>query len=163
MTERSETAEGSERVEAGRPVLWAPPSTEGRHLRGKVIAGTLLTLYLVALTLIALWPVPIDSGSGDLLRAITRRLPWVTYPRIEFGANILLFVPLGWLLAVLLAQSRYLVLPIAIVVTVAIECAQALLLDRRTPSLLDVAANTTGACIGLILAAIVVALRRRRA
>lgn len=146
-----------------RPVMWAPPVVPDRRSRSATVAGVLLVVYLVALALIALWPVPVDSGSGDFLRAVTRAFPWATYPRIEFGANILLFVPLGWLLSVLLGRSRYLVLPIAIVVTVSIESVQALLLNQRTPSVLDIVANTTGACIGLIIAALVgfVTLRLR--
>ena len=86
----------------------------------------------------------------------------LTYPRIEFSANILLFVPLGVLLMLIL-RRRYLILPIAIVVTVAIECAQGLLLDKRTPSVLDIIANTAGACIGMLIVAVVESMRRARA
>jgi hypothetical protein len=56
-----------------------------------------LSAYVIALALIAFWPAPVDSGAGPLLRAVTRVFPLLTYARIEFGANILLFVPLGFL------------------------------------------------------------------
>ena len=85
----------------------------------------------------------------------------LTYPRIEFSANILLFVPLGVLLMLIL-RRRYLILPIAIVVTVAIECSQALLLDKRTPSVLDIIANTAGACLGMLIVAAVECAARTR-
>ena len=110
----------------------------------------LLAAYIVALTLIAIWPVPVDSGAGPAIRAVTRIFPILTYARIEFGANILMFVPLGVLLALILRQ-RFLVVPIAVLTTVTIESVQGLALSLRTPSVMDIVANVTGACIGLLL------------
>jgi VanZ family protein len=124
------------------------------------IARVVLTVYGISLALIALWPVPVDSGAGGLLRRVTRVLPALTYARIEFSANILLFVPLGVLLMLIL-RRRYLILPIAIATTVAIECSQGLLLDKRTPSLLDIIANTAGACVGMLIVAAVESWRGR--
>ena len=106
-----------------------------------------LTLYGISLALIALWPVPVDRARAGSCAGSGGCCPMLTYPRIEFSANILLFVPLGVLLMLIL-RRRYLILPIAIVVTVAIECSQGLLLDKRTPSVLDIIANTAGACLG---------------
>lgn len=110
-----------------------------------------LICYLVAVTLVALWPAPVDSGAGRLLRAITRVFPFLTYMRIEFGSNVLLFVPLGVLLALLVKTRRYLVVPMAMVSSAAIEVTQAVFLSARTASPLDVLANTLGACVGLLL------------
>jgi VanZ family protein len=124
------------------------------------VARVVLTLYGITLAMIALWPVPVDQGAAGFLRRVTRVLPMLTYPRIEFSANILLFVPLGVLLMLIL-RRRYLILPIAIMVTVAIECSQALLLDKRTPSVLDIIANTAGACLGMLIVAAVESWRSR--
>jgi glycopeptide antibiotics resistance protein len=74
----------------------------------------------------------------------------VSYARIEFGANVLLFVPLGILLALILRQ-RYLIVPISIVTTVGIECAQGIFLPHRVASMGDVVANLAGACVGLLI------------
>ncbi|GAA3203456.1 VanZ family protein [Microbacterium terregens] len=134
----------------------APRTT--RRTRARLV----LTVYAVTLAIIALWPVPVDSGAGPFLRTITQVIPALTYARIEFSANILLFVPLGVLLMLIL-RRRYLILPVAIVVTVAIECAQGLLLDKRTPSTLDIIANTAGACIGMLIVAFVEYRRARPA
>lgn len=123
---------------------------------------TYLVAYLVVLAAIAFWPKPVDSGAGPLLRVITRAIPVLTYERIEFLANIALFVPLGALLTLVLPGRRWLVLPMCIVTTVAIECVQAVALNARTPSLLDIVANTTGACVGIIVAVILQGNRRRR-
>lgn len=123
--------------------------------RAALWAQIVLAAYAVALAAIALWPTPVDGGARPLLRAITEALPWLTYSRIEFGANIALFVPLGLLLVLTLARSRYLVLPVAVVTSVAIEMVQAFALDQRTASLLDIVANVTGACIGMFLGALI--------
>lgn len=121
-----------------------------------------LALYLAALAAIAFWPSPVDQGAGPLLGAITRVFPMLTYPRIEFGSNIALFVPLGFLLTLIVTSRRWLILPIAILATVTIECVQALALGARTPSMLDIVANTAGACLGMLLAAFAEILRDSR-
>lgn len=123
--------------------------------RAALWAHILLACYAVALAAIALWPVPVDGGARPLLRSVTEALPFLTYERIEFTANVALFVPLGLLLVFTLARSRYLVLPVAIVTSVCIEMAQAVALEQRTSSLLDIVANVTGACVGMILGALV--------
>lgn len=121
-----------------------------------------LSAYVIALALIAFWPVPVDSGAGPLLRAVTWLFPLLTYARIEFGANILLFVPLGFLLTLILARDRWLVMPIAFLTTVTIETGQAIALAARTPSVLDIVANTAGACLGIVLAVFAETLARAR-
>ncbi len=121
-----------------------------------------LSAYAVALALVAFWPVPVDSGAGPFLRAITHAFPVLTYARIEFSANILMFVPLGLLLSFILRRERWLVLPIAFLTTVTIETGQAIALAARTPSVLDIIANTAGACAGMLLAAFIEALQRSR-
>lgn len=120
---------------------------------------TSLIAYGMILACIAFWPVPIDSGAGPLLRAITKAFPALTYSRIEFVANIALFIPLGLLLTLIVQRSRWLILPIAFLATVTIECVQAVALGARTPSILDIIANTTGACIGILIAVIIEKLR----
>jgi hypothetical protein len=138
------------------------PAPDTATPRVRSIAAWILGAYLLALTLIAFWPSPVDAGAGPLIRLITRIVPMLTYARLEFGANILLFVPLGVLLTLIL-RDRALVLPIAIVLTLAIESVQGVLLDRRTPSELDMVANTAGACIGLLAVAVWQWWRRRPA
>ncbi|WP_347978080.1 VanZ family protein [Microbacterium sp. ProA8] len=114
----------------------------------------LLILYGVALALIAFWPVPVDREMTGLLRALARAVPLLSYDVVEFGANVLLFVPLGILLALAMPRHRPLVVPVALVVTGAIEAGQALFLDERTASLRDVLANTLGAAAGLLIVVI---------
>ncbi len=70
-------------------------------------------------------------------------------------------MPLGILLA-LIVRQRHLVVPIAFLATVAIESIQALMIDRRVPSVMDVIANVAGACLGLVIVAFVEWWRARR-
>lgn len=120
-----------------------------------VVARILLAAYAITLTLIAFWPTPVDGSefAGRVKGFLVRVVPGLTYERLEFGANIMLFVPFGVLLALVFAASRYLVVPTIFVTSFTIECIQGLLLPDRTPSLYDVLANVAGGCFGLLVVA----------
>ena len=137
-----------------------PPRPPDPRARADRMPHLLLLAYLVALALTAFWPTPVDAGLAPLIEAVTRHMPVVTHARVEFAANIALFVPIGVLLPMMMPRS--LVLPVALVATVAIESTQALLLDARVPSVLDIIANTTGACVGLVMLEAFRAVRDRR-
>lgn len=146
-----------------RPPLPRVPDRRGQRLpRLARRPGAWLAAYGVLLAGIAFWPVPVDSGARPLLRAIHEIAPLLTYARIEFSANILLFVPLGALLALIFRVERWLVLPIAFLTTVTIETGQAVALAARTPSVLDIIANTAGACAGMVTVAFAELLARSR-
>lgn len=132
----------------------AAVATAGRQ-RAQGRGIRLLLIYGAMLALIAFWPVPVDRGAAGLLRTITRTVPWLTYGVIETTANVLLFVPLGMLLALALPLHRGLVVPIALATTLVIESGQALLLTQRTPSLRDIVANVIGAMVGLAVVHVV--------
>lgn len=119
--------------------------------RGQRRGIRLLVVYTVMLALIAFWPVPVDRGASGLLKTISRAVPWLTYELIETTANVALFVPFGVLLALVLPLHRGLVVPLALLTTLAIESGQALFLAQRTPSLRDIVANVAGAAIGLAI------------
>lgn len=135
-----------------------PRAAERARRRG--IRFWLLT-YAVALALVAFWPTPVDRDAGDLLDAISRAVPWLTYDVIETVANVLLFVPLGALLALVLRRWAA-VLAVSLATTLVIELGQALLLTQRTPSLRDVVANLCGAALGLAVVRIASGLEGRR-
>lgn len=123
--------------------------------RTHVVARILLALYAITLTPIAFWPTPVDGSdfAGRIVRFLVRFVPGLTYERLEFGANIALFVPFGILLALVFAGSRYLVVPTVFVSSFTIECIQGALLPDRTPSLYDIFANLAGGCFGLLAVA----------
>lgn len=124
------------------------------------LAVAALVAYLVALALIAFWPHHVDRDAGDLLRAITRLLPWATHERLEFLSNIALFVPMGFLLTALLLHRVIAVVAIGLGMTVVIELAQAAFLPGRTASPWDVVANTLGTLLGLGLYFTITGVRR---
>ncbi|WP_243075651.1 VanZ family protein [Microbacterium sp. SS28] len=109
-----------------------------------------LAVYVAVLAAIAFWPSPVDREAGPLLAYIQSIVPWLTYERIEFTANIVLFVPLGILLTLILRKRRW-VLPLALGATFAIEAIQAALLSERTPAISDIIANVLGAAIGMLV------------
>lgn len=131
------------------------------------------TPYLVALALIAFWPTPVDAGMrGDLNRTTAwfarHDLSAVDYSLIESGANVVLFIPLGLLLALHLRPGRaWIAVAVGALTSCVIELGQLLFLAARYATLEDVAANTTGAAlgalIGSLLRALLLARQRRRA
>lgn len=133
-----------------------------RHRR---ILGAVLTGYVVALVLVLGWPTPVDAGiDGTLFRLLGwlhgLGLPrWIGYDQVEFAANIVLFTPLGLLLALELRGRPWWAAALAgCGLSVLAELAQYVLRPDRFATALDVVANTSGAVVG---AAIAVILSRR--
>mgnify|MGYP001407061018 CR=1 FL=1 len=125
-------------------------------------ARGLLIVYFVALALIAFWPTPIDRAAGSFLLRLGRVVPLLSYTRIEFTANVLLFVPFGVLVALLLRVHRYLAVGFGLGLSIGIECVQWIALPARTPSIYDVLANTAGAALGFLIVQLSAAIRSRR-
>ena len=71
---------------------------------------------------------------------------------MEFTAHVLLFLPLGLLLAAATNRgSRLLALTVCIAASLTIELGQAIFLPARFASPLDVLANSMGAAIGVMI------------
>ena len=111
-----------------------------------------LGVYAVVLALIGFWPRPVDRGVGAFLLWLGRVVPMFSYARLEFVANVILFIPLGVLVARLLRVRSYLAVGVGILVSIGIELVQWLLLPARTPSAYDVLANTIGTAFGVLIA-----------
>lgn len=125
--------------------------------RGWAIAG--LSVYALAVVAILVLPVSysgIVNAIGDWLRTAFGLTGFGT-GWIEFIANILMFAPLGLLLALLFRRSWVGAL-VAVGVSVAAEVLQ-IVIPSRQPSLRDILANAIGALIG---AAVAWMLTRRR-
>ena len=137
---------------------------------------SLLTFaYLGFVGWLTLTPTPISSDNADLIQRLLVRLQriddlsWLTYNRLEFIANIGLFVPVG-LFLLLLFGTRYwwVSAMVGFAMTVAIETVQRLIPERFSDER-DILANTIGTLIG-VAAGVVLTLpatlrrhRRRRA
>jgi glycopeptide antibiotics resistance protein len=139
-----------------------------RHLRWiPVVAG----LYALALAAIGAWPTHVDKNI-DLVD--TRPAQWVLdqlnltnqqgYDLIEFGANILLFVPFGLLVCALRpGWSRLTVVMVGALASATIEILQAVARPGRTADVRDVVANTLGAALGGLVYAAARQIARRGA
>jgi glycopeptide antibiotics resistance protein len=127
--------------------------------------------YLAFVGWVTLTPGSVAPTSSELvLRVLARlerypRLSWLTYDRAEYLANVGLFVPVG-LFLLLLFGSRlwWLALAAGITLTSFIETAQRTI-PGRVPDQRDIAANTIGTVVGIVLGTVLVlpeTLRRWR-
>ena len=112
-------------------------------------------LYLLAVACITLNPFPGDPKRNAFLEgllaafAATPALAWIDYDVIEFTANIVLFVPMGVLLALLLGRGRrWLALALGVAASLTIEFIQ-LFEPARVSDARDIIANSLGAIIGI--------------
>jgi glycopeptide antibiotics resistance protein len=124
--------------------------------------------YLAIVAWVTLGPQPITaSGSHLLFRALRffgnhELTHWITYSRIEFTANIAMFVPIGLLFALVLGRRRWwLASLIGVAMTIAIELSQ-LGIPGRVSDPRDVLANSVGSVLGVLLALAVTAPAARR-
>ncbi|WP_458116744.1 VanZ family protein [Arthrobacter sp. D2-10] len=134
--------------------MTAAPSRPVRRRRRLV---ALLAGYLLALSLIAFWPSPVDEGASGLIGRVLRVLHrlgipgWFDYSLIESVANVLLFIPFGMLVAAYLPLRRtWVALPVCILASMCIELGQELFRPERFATPQDVLANALGAAIGTV-------------
>lgn len=121
-----------------------------------------LALYVVAVAVVVLSPVSYAdfvNAAGDWLRD-DLGVTFFGSGWIEFGANVLMFVPLGFLLTLLFEHPWYGV-ALALVLSAGVELAQ-FFIPSREPSVRDVVANVLGAALGAALAWLIVLRRGRR-
>ncbi|MDN4641321.1 VanZ family protein [Agreia sp. PsM10] len=123
-----------------------------RSRRWAWMALGLITLAVITITF---WPTPVDRpfhlAIGRVLATLHRHgLPhWVTYAAIESASNVVMFVPIGALIAILVRRSLWWVSGVlGLLASVCIELSQLIFLPARYASLGDVAANTSGALLG---------------
>ena len=128
--------------------------------RVRVATGTVLLLaYGLIVLLATMWPTPLDQGYEEsidrLLRVLHRNgIPeWFGYSKLEFSANILMFVPIGFLIALLLPwRVWWLALLLVPAFSVGIELLQGAVLAARFSTPVDVVANSLGGIAGVIVA-----------
>jgi glycopeptide antibiotics resistance protein len=134
----------------------------------RLTSVVLLVAFCALIAIITFWPGPPDPDGQQSLKlflqtAYRHGLPtWVTYGKIEFGANILMFVPVGLFGALSLTRAHWLIVPAALAASTVIELVQGGI-PERVGSLRDVVGNTMGALIGYVLACLVLRVVRSRA
>ncbi|GGL88771.1 VanZ family protein [Nakamurella endophytica] len=144
------------------------PSGADPFRTARIVARCLLAAVLVTVAVIVWTPgPPAAAGQHDLAsffdRAHRHGLPlWIDFGLVEMLSNVVMFLPLGLLGALSLRRHQWFVLPVAVLASMTIEAVQFLALPNRTASWQDVAANSAGALLGLLLAAPTLGRRRRR-
>lgn len=139
------------------------PFPAPRPSRMRVVFATVgLALYTVAVLWATMSPTPLDQGyesSIERLLGVLHRngIPeWFGYSKLEFSANVLMFMPLGFLLALAVPRRLWwLALLLIPALSSLIELAQAGFLSERFATIQDVAANTVGGFLGALLAFLV--------
>ena len=119
---------------------------------------SLVTLaYLAFVGWVTLTPGSAAPTSSELVLRVLARLQryddlsWLTYDRAEYLANVGLFVPVGLFLLLLFGTRLWwLALAAAITLTSFIETVQRTI-PGRVPDERDLAANTLGAAIGILV------------
>lgn len=149
-----------------------PPraSAAPRRSRARLWLASVGLMTVVAVVVLAtLSPTPLDRGYESAIDQLLDTLhmfgvpEWFGYHRLEFSANIAIFVPLGFLIALALPRpGRWLFVLIVPVASASLELTQSLFLAERLASVLDIVANTTGGYIGGILAIMLRAVVARR-
>ena len=115
-------------------------------------AVVVLAVYLAGLAALTLGPPP---GVG-LIRAVRQidGLEMLSFAAVEAIANVLLFVPLGFVLCALLPRlSRWALWVLCVLASISVELAQSLLPERETTPR-DVVVNALGAALGVLLHAV---------
>ena len=136
-------------------------ATHAGAFRVRIVSG-LTIVYIAFVLLVTLWPSTVDKDLDPYLEKVLERLHshgvpgFVNYTFVEFTANILFFVPVGFFGGLALTRRFWwLSAVLGCLLSCGVEAAQALFLPDRVPSGRDVLANTTGAVIGAVLAGLV--------
>jgi len=140
---------------------WEQPPPPVSHAR-LWIAVTGLVLCGTAVLAATMWPTPLDRGYESAIQRFLEVLhrngvpTWFGYRKLEFTANICMFIPLGFFLLLALRRATlWVVVPVVPLVSAAIELTQAVALAERFASPLDVVANTLGGYLGAAVAALI--------
>jgi len=117
-------------------------------------AGWLLALTGAGVVVVTLGR-GIGPGRGNLVPGRTIHYEWVENVNHALGianvlGNVILFVPVGWLLALLARRSLVTPLLVGCGLSVAIELVQAVVF--RSPDIDDVILNTVGTLLGALVA-----------
>jgi glycopeptide antibiotics resistance protein len=130
-----------------------------RYLRKRRLWRFILTAMLIPLALIAFWPTPVDEPVQGQLASVLRFLhrhgipAWFNYQFVEASANIVIFVPLGFVsLLAFPEKAWWRIGAFGLLISGCMELGQLLFLHSRFASPLDIVTNTSGAVLGAVFA-----------
>lgn len=142
----------------------------GYRQRLRTVPLGLLILYTAFIALITLTPQQLDTGPDSFIArllsffASRESTAWIDYATLEKLANVGLFVPFGFLLALQLGQNRWWVgWAAGAALSCLIEGTQLILLSAtRVADVSDLVTNTLGAGLGAALALLIMLLLPER-
>ena len=125
-------------------------------------------VYLGVVAWLTLGPQPFDeSNDGWLWRLLGffgrhELTEWITYQRVEFTANVFMFIPVGTFFLLLFGRKLWFVaIAAGVTLTVVIETVQRYL-PNRVSDVSDIIANSIGAFVGVMLGLLLTATSARR-
>ncbi len=138
-----------------------PRTTLAGAFRVRLVAG-LIVVYTLFVLAVTLYPHAVDRGLEPYLERVLERLhshgvpAFVDYGSVEFSANVVFFVPVGFLLALLLPRRvQWLAVLGGLLLSRGGGAARGGVRAGRVSSIGDVVANTGGALLGCAVAAAV--------
>lgn len=127
--------------------------------------AVLTAMYVVVVLVVTLYPTTVDRGLDPYLDRVLQELHergvpgFVDYGFIEFSANVVFFVPVGFLGGLLFSyRFWWLAIVGGGLLSAAVEGVQGAFLPGRVSSAQDVVANTLGTILGCLVAVAVRAL-----
>ena len=118
-----------------------------------------LAVCICVVLLATMWPAPLDRGYESSIAKFLDVLHrygvplWFGYNKLEFFANIVMFLPVGFLLTLLFPKGLWWIALFACpALSIGIELVQAAALTERFATVNDVIANSSGALIGIVIA-----------
>jgi glycopeptide antibiotics resistance protein len=138
----------------------------GAKRRVQTVPLALLILYTIFIGLVTLSPQQMDTEPGSFIAELLDFLAahpvtaWIDYDTLEKLANVGMFVPFGFLMALQVGRRRWWIGWVAgIAFTCLIEGTQATLLSAtRFATVSDLVTNSLGAGIGAVLALLVMTI-----
>lgn len=123
------------------------------------LASALLAVWTVVILVVTLRPRPVTEGNEAVINTILEAAHSAGIPSsfghhaFQYAANIAMFVPFGFLLALVLPQRSWWIALLGVpAFSGLIEMSQALFLSARFADISDVVANTIGGWFGLACA-----------
>lgn len=142
--------------------------TSARRLR-RVLLPVALIGYVLFVLILTLTPrMPASSTVSSVVNRALKathdagHARWVDFLFVEFVGNILLFVPVGILTALVVDRRRcWVVLTAGTMLSVFVELMQLLILPTRFSEVRDVASNTIGYLLGVAAVSLMRTIRTR--
>lgn len=127
------------------------------------VLGIVVVLYIAGLTVLAVWPVPLEPDAASYLAEVSGLGAILPLPAIDAILHGVLYLPLGILTAAAFREgARWLAFAVCLSVAAATEFVQVMLIGGGSDFGFSIVGAAVGAGIGVLIVAIISAIRGRR-